>query len=79
MCGTCGLCAVHKRLIEIFSNTLFVVQTGSDYNPQRGCNNGEGGPPDCQGCTTLAQANNAANQNSRADRTNLVPMSNAGT
>jgi len=47
--------------------------TGSDYNPQRGCNNGEGGPPDCQGCDPFSQqAINAANQNSRADRANLV-------
>merc|ERR1711871_615219 len=47
--------------------------TGSDYNPQRGCNNGEGGPPDCQGCDPFSQqAINAANQNSRADRSNLV-------
>ena len=36
-------------------------------------NNGEGGPPDCQGCDPFSQqAINAANQNSRADRSNLV-------
>merc|ERR1711912_48404 len=47
--------------------------TGSDYNPQRGCNNGEGAPPDCQGCAPFSQqAINAANQDSRADRANLV-------
>jgi hypothetical protein len=40
--------------------------TGSDYNPRRGCNNGEGGPPDPP--TSV----NAANENSRADRSNLV-------
>ena len=40
--------------------------TGSDYNPRRGCNNGEGGPPDA--------ADNNANQNSRADRSNVVMM-----
>ena len=46
---------------------------GSDYNPQRGCNNGEGGPPDCQGCLPFsAQQENAGNKNSRADRTNIV-------
>jgi len=67
-----------KELIVDEGSQVHIQWTGSDYNPQRGCNNGEGGPPDCQGCTTLAQANNAANQNSRADRTNLVPMSNAG-
>jgi len=41
--------------------------TGSDYNPRRGCNNGEGGPPDPN---TAA----AAKQNSRADRSNIVEM-----
>jgi len=38
--------------------------TGSDYNPQRGCNDAEGGPPD----------GNNGNQNARADRSNLVEM-----
>ena len=42
--------------------------TGSDYNPRRGCNDAEGGPPDAN---TAANAN----KNSRADRTNLVPLS----
>lgn len=42
--------------------------TGSDYNPRRGCNNGEGGPPDLN---TYVDATNA-NQNSRADRSNVV-------
>lgn len=67
-----------KELIVDEGSQVHIQWTGSDYNPQRGCNNGEGGPPDCQGCTTLAQANQAANQNSRADRTNLVPMGSAG-
>lgn len=57
---------------------MHIQWTGSDYNPQRGCNNGEGGPPDCKGCTTLIEANQAANRNSRADRSNLVPMGTAG-
>ena len=39
--------------------------TGSDYNPRRGCNNAEGGPPDPNTAT-------AANDNSRADRSNIV-------
>jgi hypothetical protein len=43
--------------------------TGSDYNPRRGCNNGEGGPPDPPNDV------NAARQNSRADRTNMIDMS----
>jgi len=40
--------------------------TGSDYNPQRGCNDAEGGPPD----------GNNGNQNARADRTNVVELQN---
>merc|ERR1712195_327357 len=67
-----------KELVVDEGAQVHIQWTGSDYNPQRGCNNGEGGPPDCQGCTTLAQANNAANGNSRADRTNLVAMGTAG-
>merc|ERR1712054_85016 len=42
--------------------------TGSDYNPRRGCNNGEGGPPDLNTFFTDANANKA----SRADRNNVV-------
>ena len=45
--------------------------TGSDYNPRRGCNNGEGGPPDPPNDV------NAARKNSRADRTNMVDMTSA--
>jgi hypothetical protein len=41
--------------------------TGSDYNPRRGCNNAEGGPPD-------PNTPDAANLNSRADRSNIVEM-----
>lgn len=67
-----------KHLVVAENSQVHIQWTGSDYNPQRGCNNGEGGPPDCNGCTTLAQANQAANQNSRADRTNLVPMGSNG-
>ena len=39
--------------------------TGSDYNPRRGCNNGEGGPPD-------PNTVDGAKQNARADRSNIV-------
>ena len=39
--------------------------TGSDYNPRRGCNNGEGGPPD-------PNTVEGAKQNARADRSNIV-------
>ena len=45
--------------------------SGSDYNPQRGCNDAEGGPPDqTDGSGTGTLALN--NQNARADRSNLV-------
>jgi len=40
--------------------------TGSDYNPRRGCNDGEGGPPDPNDYLT------SSNSNSRADRSNVV-------
>lgn len=56
---------VHTR------DSVHVQFTGSDYNPQRGCNNGEGGPPDATdgtGTGTLA----LSNQNARADRSNIV-------
>lgn len=42
--------------------------TGSDYNPRRGCNDATGGPPDLN--TYFTDAN--ANQNPRADRSNVV-------
>lgn len=42
--------------------------TGSDYNPRRGCNDATGGPPDPNTFNTDANAN----QNSRADRSNIV-------
>jgi len=66
------------NLVMKQNDYMHIQWTGSDYNPQRGCNNGEGGPPDCQGCTNLQQQINAGNQNSRADRTNLVFMDVAG-
>uniref|UniRef100_A0A7S1TRP3 Uncharacterized protein n=1 Tax=Phaeomonas parva TaxID=124430 RepID=A0A7S1TRP3_9STRA len=43
--------------------------TGSDYNPRRGCNNGEGGPPDPNNFIS-----NNDNNNARADRMNFVPI-----
>ena len=42
--------------------------TGSDYNPRRGCNDATGGPPDLNTYFTDA----TANQNPRADRSNVV-------
>jgi hypothetical protein len=58
--------------IQLNQNDFVHFQwTGSDYNPRRGCNNGEGGPPDPPNDV------NAGNQNSRADRTNMVDMTAA--
>lgn len=48
--------------------------TGSDYNPQRGCNDAQGGPPDLNTYSTSANAD----QNSRADRSNVVFMEHMG-
>merc|ERR1711871_247792 len=48
--------------------------TGSDYNPRRGCNNGEGGPPDPNNGPLDPTTINAARKNSRADRSNIVQM-----
>jgi len=42
--------------------------TGSDYNPRRGCNDAEGGPPDPNDFRTAANGKS----NSRADRSNIV-------
>lgn len=44
--------------------------TGSDYNPRRGCNDAEGGPPDKNSYSTDANAN----KNPRADRNNVLFM-----
>jgi len=52
--------------------------TGSDYNPQRGCNNGEGGPPDTNGNQNLQAQIQAAANNGRADRNNIVFMASPG-
>jgi hypothetical protein len=55
--------------LKLGSNDMIHFQwTGSDYNPRRGCNNGEGGPPDPNDYVSSANAN----FNSRADRSNLV-------
>ena len=55
--------------VSINDNDIIHFQwTGSDYNPRRGCNNGEGGPPDPNTFNTAANANKA----SRADRSNIV-------
>jgi hypothetical protein len=55
--------------LSLSTNDMIHFQwTGSDYNPQRGCNDATGGPPDPNTFNTDANAN----QNSRADRSNIV-------
>lgn len=57
--------------LEVDKNDYVHFQwTGSDYNPRRGCNNGEGGPPD----PNLFLETGNAGKNSRADRSNLIFM-----
>jgi hypothetical protein len=59
---------VPNRLSLEPGNYLHFQWTGSDYNPRRGCNDGNGGPPDPNDFISAANAND----NSRADRSNLV-------
>eukprot|EP00602_Paraphysomonas_sp_CaronLab_P010448 CAMPEP_0185024140 /NCGR_PEP_ID=MMETSP1103-20130426/7090_1 /TAXON_ID=36769 /ORGANISM="Paraphysomonas bandaiensis, Strain Caron Lab Isolate" /LENGTH=920 /DNA_ID=CAMNT_0027557021 /DNA_START=162 /DNA_END=2924 /DNA_ORIENTATION=+ len=57
--------------LALSSNDMIHFQwTGSDYNPRRGCNNAEGGPPDANDFVSSANAN----LNSRADRSNVVML-----
>ena len=50
--------------LNVAENDMIHFQwTGSDYNPRRGCNDAEGGPPDGN-----------PNHNARADRSNLIEM-----
>lgn len=61
---------VPNRLALNKNDYVHFQWTGSDYNPRRGCNNGEGGPPDPNDFISSANAN----KNSRADRSNLIFM-----
>jgi len=61
---------VPNRLKLDQNNYIHFQWTGSDYNPRRGCNNGEGGPPDPNDFVSAANAN----KNSRADRSNIIFM-----
>ena len=55
--------------LALATNDIIHFQwTGSDYNPRRGCNDGEGGPPDANTFSTDANAL----LNSRADRSNVL-------
>jgi len=67
------------NMVEADPNTILHMQwTGSDYNPRRGCNDGEGGPYTGDNNVierVIANANTqGSNQNSRTDRTNLVAL-----
>jgi len=67
------------NMVAATQNTVLQLQwTGSDYNPRRGCNDGEGGPSTGDNNVIerlIANANTqGSNQNSRTDRTNLVAM-----
>jgi len=64
------------------ANTVLAMQwEGSDYNPRRGCNDGEGGPYTGDNNVIERLVANAgltgSNQNSRTDRTTLLAQ-NAG-
>jgi len=63
--------------VAVDPNTVLDFQwLGSDYNPRRGCNDGEGGP--YRGDNNVAAGLNAgtqgSNQNSRVDRMTLLAM-----
>ena len=60
----------NRLAVDKDSDYIHFQWTGSDYNPRRGCNNGEGGPPDPNDFVSAANAN----KNSRADRSNLIFM-----
>lgn len=60
----------NRLALDEDSDYVHFQWTGSDYNPRRGCNNGEGGPPDPNTFSTAANAN----KNSRADRSNIIFM-----
>jgi hypothetical protein len=59
---------VPNRVVVPPNTYLHFQWTGSDYNPRRGCNDGNGGPPDPNDFISSANAD----QNSRADRSNAV-------
>jgi len=66
--------------IEADSQTVLAFQwLGSDYNPRRGCNDGEGGPyrGDNNVATGLTANTAGSNQNSRVDRMTLLAVANS--
>lgn len=65
----CGANAVNCK------NTVMAVQwTGSDYNPRRGCNDGEGGPYTGDNNVINRLNQQGSNQNSRTDRMTVLAI-----
>jgi hypothetical protein len=60
---------VPDQLILTQQDWIHFQWTGSDYNPRRGCNDAEGGPPDPNNYVS-----NQNNDNARADRSNVCLM-----
>ena len=58
-----------EQLVLTQKDWIHFQWTGSDYNPRRGCNDGEGGPPDPNNYVS-----NTNNDNARADRSNVCLM-----
>lgn len=66
--------------IDADPNTVLAFQwLGSDYNPRRGCNDGEGGPyrGDNNVATGLTANTQGSNQNSRVDRMTMLAVANS--
>jgi len=65
---------IPNKIVVAPGEVLDFQWAGSDYNPRRGCNDGEGGP--YTGDRNVANGLNAntqgSNQNSRADRMNAI-------
>merc|ERR1719397_2068924 len=72
---------IPNRIIAEAGTVLDFQWLGSDYNPRRGCNDGEGGPYLGNTNVETALRNNAntqgSNQNSRTDRMTLLFMADA--
>jgi len=60
---------VPNKLVMHEDDYIHIQWTGSDYNPRRGCNDAEGGPPD--------KADGNPQLNPRADRSNFIELYNA--
>ena len=57
---------VPNNLVLSKNDMVHFQWTGSDYNPRRGCNNGEGGPPDTNAFSTDATASRSAQASTKA-------------